>query len=245
MTPQIVSAYADGSHNANLKETIARLEAEGAYKDLSTIIIIPSIGAVPTKVVASWMQMYSPPNQRVARLFAVGMEVGEAFSRTIESILANPDLAKYKYIVTLETDNVPPADGLVRLVTQMHRNPEYAAIGGLYFTKGPGGQPQIWGDPADPVLNFRPQKPDVNGGLVECCGTGMGFTAFRLEMFKDERIPKPWFKTCASIQEGVYTQDLKFWSGARPYGYRCAIDCSIRVGHHDHEGKFGPPDTTW
>ena len=45
----------------------------------------------------------------------------------------------------------------------MEDHPEFAAIGGLYFTKGPGGCSQIWGDIKDPILNFRPQVPDPNG----------------------------------------------------------------------------------
>ena len=81
---------------------------------------------------------------------------------------------------------------MLRLVEQMEAHPEFAAIGGLYFTKGPGGCAQIWGDPKDPVVNYRPQLPDPNGGLVECCGTGMGFTMYRLSMFKDPRLRKPW-----------------------------------------------------
>ncbi len=234
MKPQIVSSYDEGQHNANLKATIERLEKEGAYKDLSCIIVIPALGQVPTKAVASWLNLMSPPNQRVVRMFAMGMEVGEAYSRTIDQILAHPDLKNYKYLVTMEHDNIPPPDGLVRLLNQMERNPEYACIGGLYFTKGHGGVAQIWGDPQDPVLNFRPQKP-VPDQLVECCGTGMGFNAFRLSMFKDERLRKPWFKTTCSSAEGMQTQDLYFWTDARKHGHRCAIDCSIRVGHYDHK----------
>ena len=244
MQPQIISRYSEGQHSADLTKTISRLTAEVGYKDLSCIMIVPCFGSIPTKAVASWMNLYSPPNAKFVRLFAVGMEVGHAFSSAIESILANPDLSKYKYILTLEHDNIPPPDGIVKLLAQMEAHPEYACIGGLYFTQGPGGCAQIWGDPKDPVLNFRPQLPDVNGGLVECCGTGMGFNIWRLDMFKDEKLRKPWFKT--QTEQGVSTQDLYFWSDARKHGYRCAIDCSIKVGHYDLEGKRGGiADFTW
>jgi hypothetical protein len=121
---------------------------------------------------------------------------------------------------------------VLRLLDKMEAHPELACIGGLYWTKGEGGVPQIWGDPKDPVLNFRPQPPQA-GELVECCGTGMGFNLWRLSMFKDERLRKPWFKTLAG-NEGVGTQDLYFWGDARKHGYRCAVDCSVLVGHHDH-----------
>jgi hypothetical protein len=172
------------------------------------------------------------------------MEVGEAFSTSIQGILDNPDLSKWEYLLTIEHDNLPPPDGIVKLIKRMEEHPEFSAIGGLYWTKGEGGVPQIWGDPKDPILNFRPQPPNPNGGLVECCGTGMGFTLFRLKMFHDPKLRKPWFKTVAD-HTGIGTQDLHFWSDARKYGYRCAIDCSVLVGHYDHDGKFGPARMVW
>ena len=243
--PQIISSYNPGFHNSDLNKTVSRLNKNAAYKDLSTIVIIPGIAAIPFRIFMALRSMYSPPNGRITWLGAEGCEVGEAYSSCIESVLAHPDLSKWKYIITIETDNCPPADGIVKLLEQMEAHPEYSCIGGLYFLKGIGGHAQIWGDPKDPILNFRHQKPDINGGLVECCGTGMGFNCFRLEMFKDKKIQRPLFKTTASIKEGAQTQDLEFWKKARTLGYRCAIDCSIRVGHWDERGAFGPPKTMW
>jgi hypothetical protein len=151
--------------------------------------------------------------------------------------LAHPELSQWEYLLTMEHDNVPPPDGLVKLIARMDAHPEYACVGGLYWTKGEGGVPQIWGDPKDPVLNFRPQPPDPNGGLVECCGTGMGFNLWRVSMFRDERLRRPWFVTSNGVGgTGVGTQDLYFWGDARKYGYRCAIDCGVLVGHYDAQG---------
>jgi hypothetical protein len=238
MKPQIVGLDL-GKHNEQLDITINRLVTEGAYKDLSTIVIIPALGSVPTKAVSAWWNLYFPPNQKVLKMFAVGMEVGEAYSQCIQMIIEHPDLSKYKYIVTIEHDNIPAPDGVVKLIQAMENNPQYSCIGGLYFTKGFNGVPQIWGDPNDPVLNFRPIPPKP-GEIVECCGTGMGFNIFRLEMFKDDKLRKPWFKTTASMAEGCYTQDLYFWADARKHGYRCAIDCANLVGHYD-----AVEDITW
>lgn len=239
MTPQIISSYDAGRHNADMTATLNRLEQAGAYKDLSTIVLIPAHGQIFTKAVASWWNLMFPPNQQVAKLFAVGMEVGAAYSDTIGAILADPNLSKFKYLVTIEHDNIPPPDGVIRLLEQMERHPEFSCIGGLYFTKGEGGQPQIWGNPNEHPLNFKPQPP-VPGALVECSGTGMGFNAWRLDMFKDTRLRRPWFKTACSAAEGVFTQDLYFWTDARKHGHRCAIDCSILVGHYDYN-----TDITW
>lgn len=243
--PVIYSGYEPGLHNLNLESTVNRLDKAGMYRDQSIIVIIPGLEPIPFRIFMALRSLYSPPNQKIVWLGAEGMEVGEAYSTCIENVLKHPDLSNWKYILTVEVDNCPPADGIIKLVEDMHEHPEYACIGGLYFTKGPGGQPQIWGDPQDPVLNFRPQRPDAKGGLVECCGTGMGFNLWRMDIFKDPKLPRPLFKTTASIKEGAQTQDLYFWKNARNLGYRCAVDCSVRVGHWDERGKFGVPKTMW
>jgi hypothetical protein len=243
MEPQII-ALDYGKHNTMMDESLTRLNKNGGYKDLSCILLVPCFGQVPTKCVASWMNLFTPPNGKFYRMWCLGMEVGEAFSQSIENILAHPDLSKYKYLITLEHDNIPPPDGIVKLLSRMEENPEFSCIGGLYWTKGDGGVPQIWGDVKDPIENYRPQLP-VAGQVVECWGTGMGFNVWRLEMFKDKNLPRPLFRTKCNAQEGIGTQDLAFWGNARKLGYRCAIDCDVLVGHYDLEGKFGPEDTIW
>jgi len=244
MKPQLVLTDFGGEHNKDLDATRTRILKGGSWKKQRIIVILPAAEKVSAKCMLSWWNLAFPPNNGVVKILAQGMEVGDAYSVAIEGVLADPNLSQWEYILTLEHDNAPPGDGVVKLVEQMEAHPEYACIGGLYFTKGYGGVAQIWGDPKDPVLNFRPQPPA--DGLVECCGTGMGFNLWRMSMFKDDRIKKPWFRTYKGLNgEGVGTQDLTFWSEARKYGYRCAIDCSVKVGHHDLEVAFGPQDTMW
>ncbi len=243
MKPQLIVTDLGGAHNADLNATSARLLKGGTWRKQNIVVVLPAADLIPAKVALSHWNLAFPPNNGVVRILAQGMEVGDAYSTAIENILNDPTLSEYNYILTIEHDNMPPPDGVLKLVEQMEQHPELACIGGLYFTKGPGGCPQIWGDPKDPVLNFRPQVPDTNGGLIECCGTGMGFNLFRLAMFKDKKLRRPWFKT--ETKGGMTTQDLYFWMDARKNGYRCAIDCSVKVGHYDLSGAFGPPDMVW
>ena len=242
--PELVS-FGAGAHNDALPESTKRVVEGGGWKKQRVIVILPAGETMSTKVALSHWHLSFPPNQAVHRFLALGQEVGEAYSNAIQSILDTPGLNEWEYILTIESDNVPPSDGVVRLIKQMEAHPEYSCIGGLYWCKGPEGCPHIWGDPKDPVLNFRPQPPVVDQ-LVECCGTSMGFNLWRLSMFKDTRLRKPWFKTIdGSEGQGIGTQDLYFWGDARKYGYRCAVDCAVKVGHHDLEGKFGVPDKVW
>lgn len=239
--PQII-VPSFGEHNEPVSQMVIRPDANSAYKDLSCIILTPAHSDVPIKVVHSWMNLIRPPNQFCCFIATARMEVGKAYSDTIRMILNNPHLQKVKYLVTLEHDNIPPPDGLVRLLNRMDERPDLAVIGGLYFTKGPGGVAQIWGNPQEAPFSFRPVRP-VPEALVECNGTGMGFTAYRLSMFRDDKIPQPWFETKSELgPKGAqcYTQDLWFAENARKLGYKFAVDCSIRVGHYDSS-----TDITW
>jgi hypothetical protein len=240
MKPQLLLAElkTGGVHNGDPGKTRSRLEKSASWKKQRIVVIIPAGDSIPVKVYLSHLNLAFPPNNGVARLAAVGMEVGEAYSQTIEQILAHPELSQWEYILTIEHDNMPPPDGVLKLLERMEENPKLDCIGGAYFTKGYGGVLQAWGDPKDPVLNFRPQLPDPNGGLVECNGTGMGFNLWRMKMFKDKRLRRPWFVT--QKKDGIATQDLYAWSDFKKYGYRCAIDCSVKVGHYEQS-----TDTVW
>lgn len=231
MKPQLVIQDFAGAHNADQHATRARLIRGGTWKRQRIIVIIPASDLIPAKVALAHWNLGFPPNNGVLRILALGQEVGDAYSTAIEQILAHPDLSQWEYILTLEHDNAPPPDGVIKLLERMEAHPELSAISGAYYTKGEGGVLQAWGDPSDPVVNFRPMPP-VPGELVECCGLGMGMCLFRLKMFKDLRIKRPFFRTLAG-KDGMATQDLTFWGEARKYGYRCAVDCAVLVGHYD------------
>lgn len=220
-----------GAHNGNLAQGGARLLKGGSWKRQRIVCIIPADTLIPAKVALSLWNLIFPPNNGVVRILAQGMEVGDAYSTAIEQVLAHPELCKWEYLLTIEHDNLPPQDGILKLAETLEEHPELSAVSGLYFTKGEGGCAQIWGDVNDPVLNYRPQVPrqDV---VQECCGTGMGFALWRMSMFKDQRIERPLFKT-EKGPHGVSTQDLAFWSKARKWGYRCAVDTRVKVGHMD------------
>jgi hypothetical protein len=237
MKPQLVGLDS-GVHNSDLEKTKTRLMKTGSWKRQGIVMIIPASEMIPTKVYLSHCGLMFPPNNNAYRMAAIGMEVGEAFSSAIDEIINHPVLSTYQYILTIEHDNIPQPDALIKLLEKMEAHPEYACIGGLYFTKGEGGVAQCWGDPKDPILNYRPQLPDPNGGLIEVVGTGMGFNLWRLDMFKDKKLRRPIFKTLK--EGGVMTQDLYAWSDLRKHGYRCAIACDVKIGHYDHVN-----DITW
>jgi hypothetical protein len=245
--PQLISTDLSGSHNSDLKQSRARVLRNGSWKRQRVIMVIPAGDMIPAAAALSHMSLAFPPNNGVVRILAQGMEVGEAYSNAIEQILANPDLSQWEYLLTVEHDNIIPADGVIKLIERMEANPWLTVCSGLYWLKGPGGEAHIWGSPKDdPIVNYRPQPPDPNGALIETYGTSMGFALWRLSMFRDERLKRPWFKTLNGKDgQGIGTQDLQFFNDARKYGYRCGVDCSVKVGHIDYDGSFGPKGFVW
>lgn len=230
--PNIIVQDFAGFHNGEFEQGRSRVLEGGSWKRQRIVVVIPSGESLPAKVALAIWNLGFPPNNPVMRVLAIGTEVGEAYSAAVEGILNEPSLADWEYMLTIEHDNLGRPDSVLKLLARMEAHPEIHAISGLYFQKGEGGYPQIWGDPRDPLPNFRPQPP-VNGELVECCAIGMGFTLWRLSMFKDGRLRRPWFQT---QQQPMMSQDLFFWDDAREKGYRCAVDCGVKVGHMDING---------
>lgn len=233
--PQIIVGGDVGFHNEHEKAARERLRAGKAYRDLSTVIVVPTRGMIPARAVENWMGLMTPMNQKCVRLFVSGMEVGDAYNQAVRTILGHPELGSWKYMLTLEEDNLPPPDGLLKLYESID---DYAAVGGLYWTKGEGGQPMVYGHPKG-VLNFIPQVPRPDT-VQECNGLGMGFTLFRLDLFRE--LPEPWFRTVQewSPEKGGsgFTQDLWFFQQVRKAGHRVACDTRVKVGHLDPATGF-------
>lgn len=228
--PEIITGW--GSSDEHWRQaTKARTKAQ-TYEDCSTVIVMPTRGLIPARVVDSLMSLMRPPNAKTTQFFVAGMEVGVAYNWAIEMILEHPEVSRWKYLMTVEEDNLLPPTAMLDLHREMIRG-KWDVLGGLYWTKGEGGCPQIWGDISDPEYNFRPQAPSP-GKVVRTHGTGMGCTMFRLDVFKEN--PGPWFETVAD-ERGMWTQDLYFYNRLHQAGakLKIGVDCRVKVGHYDHD----------
>src|SRR5439155_14163954 len=95
--------------------------------------------------------------QFIGPIFGENDEVGVAYQKLFDMILGHPELSKWKYILTVEEDNLPPQMGLLKLYESIEQG--YDVVGGLYWVKGETGQPMIYGDPKVMPRNFVPQVP--------------------------------------------------------------------------------------
>lgn len=223
--PQIILGYEPGEHNKTIAEARKRLKRIKPYEDQSTIILVPTRGVIPARTVECLCNLATPMNQKAMRMFVSGAEVGDAYEQAISMILDHPDLSTWKYVLTVEEDNLFAPDALLKLVETIG---DYSAIGALYWTKGEHGMPMIYGDPNVQPLNFTPQVPE--GGVQECNGVAMGFTLFKLDDLR--KVDAPRFKTVRTANE-AFTQDLYWSQKARLAGMRLAVNCDVLVGHLD------------
>src|SRR5258706_1159362 len=111
-----------GKHNIDLIKSSARIIEGGSWKKQRVIMLIPAGPTIPTKVYLSHCSLFFPPNQPAHRMAAIGMEVGEAYSNAISEIIAHPDLGQWEYLLTIEHDNIPPSDGIVKLIRRMEEH---------------------------------------------------------------------------------------------------------------------------
>lgn len=225
MTGKIFIENYEGKHNN--PERYEEWKKLGHYKNCSTIWVTPTRGTCATRVAFSWANVCGAPNHALVRMCIEGYEVGEAYNQAIIQILSSPQLSNFAYVLCVEEDNTPPPDGLLKLCDSIQK---YDGVSGLYWLKGPDGCPQIWGNPEEP-FTYAPQP--IKETLQECNGLGMGFTLFRLEMFKNPGFQfGKWFKTMSDSSQ-VSTQDLYFCKRAKELGYKFAVDTRVKVGHLD------------
>jgi len=150
------------------------------FRDVSTVVVIPTRGMIHHKVVQAWQNLIAPMNQKRAIFFASGHEVGLAYDAMIERILADPHLSQWKYVLTLEDDNLPQPDAHIRLLESIAWG-DYDAVSGIYFTKGDFNMPMAYGDPDHYArtgeLEFRPRdirEALQRGSVMPVNGIAMG-----------------------------------------------------------------------
>lgn len=231
-----------GFASEGLNRTI-RGDFEHAFHDCSTVIIIPErTPNFHVRVLNTWMNLIRPMNQPVVWLFAIGFEVGVAYDEYVEMVLSHPQLSKFQYVMTMESDNLQPPDALVKLI-QTQRKFGFDGVSGIYFTKGEINMPMAYGDPAeyerDRVLRFNPLDIrgalEAGGSVLPVNGIANGCTLYTMNLLR--KVGRPRFQSLADVVDGQpqgFTQDLYFCKRAiEQHGARFAVDLRVKVGHLD------------
>lgn len=236
------------SKRSYIVDTFNSLIQLDSYSDRSTVCIIPTRGNVDVRVVNAWFKMLSPPNQKFARIFVSGGEVADSYNTAISDILKHPQLSRYKYVLTLEDDNIPPPDGLIKLFESMDaaakNNEPLWALAGLYWSKGENMSIPIAFGNRD-LEKWNMDCIDLNDeGVTKCLVIPQGFTLYRMDLFR--KVSYPWFETGAHYDPGqapidqitAYSQDVFFFKKCFESHLDVGVRADVRVGHLDIETGF-------
>jgi len=230
-----------GLHNEQTyvqqKARFDRVVEGDSYKDRSLIMIMPGYKPLATAVWASFLNLLTPANHQLYRMYMSNYEVGQAYEEALGIIMSDPNLSKFSYILTVEADNIVPPMAVMQMFEDMDAS-GVDVLGAMYWVKGPGGAPMAYGKFGEVPHSFKPFIPTPHS-VSRVNGVGMGCTLFKTEIFR--KISRPWFKTYQEWtphvgMESLATQDLFFARKAvAEAGIKFAVTTNVLVGHLDEK----------
>jgi hypothetical protein len=222
-----------GRHNLNLEEARKRLELSRSSENLSTVCIIPHSGTIPAKAAQNWLTLTAGMNQRFLPMMVNGTDKIVIYNNIIAQVLTSPVATSCKYILTMEENIIPPFDGLLKLYENIDK---YDVVGGLIWQTGiENVHPMVYGHPDAIPASFLP-FPIENDSIQPCRGLSTGFTLFKIDIFRDPRVPSPWFRTKILPETGSKKSlipDMFFFENIGKFGYKVACDTRVRLGNID------------
>lgn len=204
-------------------------------------------GSMLAPVTMQWhrarMQLTIPFGYNATELTCDGYEVGVARNKIVEKCRET----KADWLLFLDYDVLPPANGFKQLMYRTVTHPECEIFAGVYCIKEHPTVPIIyknWGE--GPCWDWT-----VGDVLAPVVGVPMGFTLIKLSLF--DRLTntkeKPWFKTHdlsngnpldpaanTGIEvRGAVTEDLWFCKRAvEEAGAKILVDTKVQCGHISH-----------
>ena len=221
-----------------------------SYQNKSIVCVIPTRGSIDVEVVNSWFKLITPVNHKFTKLFMNNGNLDDAYNTALLLILNDPALSEYRYVLTMEDDNLPPADGILKLIESMleheQQGDKYWAISGIYWTKPSRDciehAPIAWGCVEDGEWNMKTPPLTEDGSVTPCCLIPQGFTLYDMELFR--KIEYPWFKTVEFTPdnhdidwESPASQDSYFFKKVWDAGLKVGVRADVKVGHLDAKTK--------
>ena len=192
------------------------------FKRPSFVIALVTLGMVPVEFLNAMLTLQSPMNSQVYYMATKGMEIGVARCSIVADVLAMS--RPPTYILWLSDDDIPPADGLIKLWVEAENN-KWDVITSLVHLKS---------DPPEQVLVPLTEQPWENGDVVPALIGNLGFGLTRTDLFS--RLPAPWFRTGFTTDGRTmkgFTEDTHFFSLCENVGAKVSVHTGVKSGHLD------------
>lgn len=186
--------------------------------DAKVLIVVATREKAPQLEVLEKLEIPSGVQVKLHNVY--GVSVHEAYNIAVKT--AKED--KADFMLTVEDDTFPPADGFVKMMKLFLKNRDKKIIIGGWYpkkTESKEGTPIV-------VVEGKRQALIPDGEIHEVYTIPMGFTLFPTKVFLDTE--EPYFVTTQHL-----TQDSFFSQKARDAGYKLLVDTSIRCKHVDVE----------
>lgn len=136
----------------------------------------------------------------IMRLSIKNYRVDVAKERLAEMAIANG----CQFILFIDDDVIPPADGLLKMITRWRSDPKYKIQTGIYFSKSEPPMPLLFkGNLEGSFWDWTTQD------LIKVDGAGAGFLFVDTEVFK--KMPKPWFSCDYFFEDPRSMYDIEKW----------------------------------
>jgi len=166
-----------------------------------------------------------------------GMSVAEARTSSIKKAIAEG----YQFIQWIDDDMILPRNALVQLISHVAD-----IVGGFYYRKY---EPIESCGMHEYVINNemvpRPIKDFKIGEVIHhTLVLPSGCTLLNLDIFKNEKMEEPWYRTVTITGAPAITEDTYFCQKARLAGYDVLTDTGVQCIHVDLASNriFGHPE---
>lgn len=197
-------------------------------RQLSIAICIPLGSTIYSKFfinfinrLGEWVQKYK---------LTVLPEAGPFLAKSRCDLVQKALDADADYILFLDSDITISADALDKLVESGKD-----IISGIYVDKAePPFAPIHYSRIGD--VDYKHNKPNSDGGVVQVDGIGLGCVLIRSRVFKNEKIKNkyPWFRADWFNRDGeigMYGEDFYFCKLVTDAGYKIYVHNGVQCGH--------------
>ena len=192
-----------------------------SFRRPTFVIALVTLGTIPVEFLNAMLTLQSPMNSQVYYMATKGMEIGVARCSIVADVLAMSKPPTY--ILWLSDDDLPPADGLIKLWMEAENN-KWDVITSLVHLKS---------DPPEQVL-VALEEDWEDGDVVTALIGNMGFALTRTDLFR--RIEPPWFKTGFTTNGQTmsgFTEDTWFFDRCEKIDAKVAVHTGVKSGHLD------------
>lgn len=136
----------------------------------------------------------------IMRLSIKNYRVDVAKERLAEMAIANG----CQFILFIDDDVIPPADGLLKMIRRWRDDPKYQLQTGVYWSKSEPPHPLLFkGNLEGSFWDWTTQD------LIKVDGAGAGFLFVDTEIFK--KMSKPWFSCDYFFEDPRSMYDIEKW----------------------------------